>query len=91
MWWVTTLKSGLNAVNFKNCLALAVIIPPGPAAKAKTLHNSQNREKLSGRIEVDGFFVGGKKPGKRDRGADGKTIVLVAIERSNIQDPETFK
>jgi hypothetical protein len=49
-----------------------------------------DREKLSGRVEVDEFFIGGKKPGKRGRGAGGKTIALVAVERNTIQDPETL-
>ena len=40
-----------------------------------------NREKLSGRVEVDEFFIGGRRSGKRGRGAEGKTIVAVAVER----------
>lgn len=41
------------------------------------------RNKLSGEVEVDETFVGGKnKPGKRGRGAAGKVIVAVAIERN---------
>jgi transposase-like protein len=39
-----------------------------------------DREKLIGNIEVDETFVGGKKVGKRGRGAEGKTLVLVALE-----------
>jgi hypothetical protein len=38
-------------------------------------------KKLSGRVAVDEFFMGGQKSGKRGRGADGKTIVAVAAER----------
>ncbi len=38
------------------------------------------REQLSGRVEVDETFVGGVKPGKRGRGAAGKTLVAVAVE-----------
>ncbi|MEW8509041.1 MAG: IS1595 family transposase [Candidatus Thiodiazotropha sp.] len=36
---------------------------------------------LSGHVEVDETYVGGKKPGKRGRGAGGKTIVMGMIER----------
>lgn len=36
---------------------------------------------LSGLIEVDDAFVGGKRPGKRGRGAQGKTPVLFAVEQ----------
>jgi len=41
----------------------------------------QDREKLCGRVEVDEFVIGGQKSGKRGRGAQGKTIVAVAVER----------
>jgi transposase-like protein len=38
------------------------------------------RERLTGRVEVDEAYVGGKKAGTRGRGAEGKTLVLVAVE-----------
>lgn len=38
------------------------------------------REQLSGRVEVDETYVGGRKQGKRGRGAEGKVLVLVAVE-----------
>ncbi len=36
---------------------------------------------LFGEIEVDETYVGGKRPGKRGRGAEGKTIVAGMVER----------
>ncbi len=39
------------------------------------------REKLSGAIEVDETYVGGEKPCKRGKGAEGKGIVVIAAER----------
>jgi transposase-like protein len=36
---------------------------------------------LQGHIEVDEAYVGGKRPGKRGRGAEGKTIVVGMKER----------
>ena len=38
------------------------------------------RDKLNGEVEVDETFIGGVKPGKRGRGAAGKTLVLIAAE-----------
>ena len=38
--------------------------------------------KLAGLIELDDTYVGGPKPGKRGRGAAGKSKVLVAVENS---------
>jgi hypothetical protein len=31
-------------------------------------------------IEFDEFVIGGQRSGKRGRGAEGKTIVVVAVE-----------
>ena len=36
---------------------------------------------LSGKVEVDETYIGGKRPGKRGRGAAGKTIVMGLTER----------
>ena len=36
---------------------------------------------LHGDIEVDETYIGGKRPGKRGRGAEGKTIVMGMVER----------
>jgi transposase len=37
---------------------------------------------LSGHVEVDETYVGGKRPGQRGRGAAGKTIVFGMLERN---------
>ena len=39
-----------------------------------------DREPLQQRVEVDETLVGGAKPGKAGRGADGKTVVAGAVE-----------
>jgi len=39
------------------------------------------RELLDGAVEVDETLVGGVKPGKRGRGAEGKVLVVIAVER----------
>ena len=36
---------------------------------------------MTGTVEVDETYVGGKRPGKRGRGAAGKTAVVAALER----------
>jgi len=36
---------------------------------------------LFGEIEIDETYVGGKRPGKRGRGAEGKTVVFGMVER----------
>ena len=82
LWWFTIRKSGVNAANLKELLGLDSY---GTAwnwlQKLRRCTIRKDREKLSGRVEVDEFFIGGQKSGKRGRGAGGKTIVAVAIER----------
>ena len=82
MWWFTTRKSGINAVNLKELMGFGSY---GTAwtwlQKLRRCTIRDEREKLSGRVEVDEFFIGGQRSGKRGRGADGKTIVAVAVER----------
>ena len=38
------------------------------------------RDRLSGQVEVDETFIGGARKGKRGRGAEGKTLVVIAVE-----------
>jgi hypothetical protein len=82
MWWFTTRKSGVNAVNLKTLLGFGSY---GTAwswlQKLRRCTIVDGREKLSGRVEVDEFYIGCKKPGKRGRGSDNKIIVAVAVER----------
>jgi Transposase zinc-ribbon domain len=82
MWWFTTRKSGINAVNLKELLGFGSY---GTAwtwlQKLRRCTIRDKREKLSGRVEVDEFFIGAARSGKRGRGAEGKTIVAAAVER----------
>jgi len=39
------------------------------------------RDRLTGMVEVDETYLGGEKPGKRGRGAAGKTLVVVAAQQ----------
>ena len=39
------------------------------------------RDRLSGLVEIDETFIGGKKTGKRGRGASGKELVMIAAQK----------
>ena len=86
MWWFTTRKSGVNAVNLKDLLGFGSY---GTAwhwlQKLRRCTVRTDREKLSGRVEVDETYIGGQKSGKRGRGAKGKTIVAIAVERDPVK------
>lgn len=52
------------------------------AKQIRTLMTDVNGfEMLKGHVELDEAYVGGRRPGKRGRGAEGKTIVMGLKER----------
>lgn len=81
-WLLTSQKSGVSALGLQRVLGL------GSYQTAWTmLHRFRlamvvpERGLLSGEVEVDETFIGGKnKPGKRGRGAAGKALVGLAVE-----------
>src|SRR5260370_8413857 len=81
MWYVTNQKHGVSA------WALMRVLGLGSYDTAWTwLHKLRRamvrpgRDRLQGEIEVDETFVGGVRPGKRGRGAEGKTLVFIAAQ-----------
>jgi len=81
MWHITSQKFGANALGLQRVLSL------GSYNTAwKWLHKLRRamvrpgREKLNGTVEVDETYIGGERPGKRGRGADNKTLVIIAVE-----------
>ncbi|MBB94032.1 MAG: IS1595 family transposase [Rhodobacteraceae bacterium] len=45
------------------------------------MDKAEVKKLLAGHVEIDEAYVGGRRPGKRGRGADGKTIVVGFKER----------
>jgi transposase-like protein len=81
MRYVTNQKYGVSALGLKRVLGL------GSYDTAWTwLHKLRRamvrpgRDRLQGEVEVDETFIGGVRPGKRGRGAEGKTLVLIAAQ-----------
>jgi len=81
MWHITNQKFGANALGLQRVLSF------GSYHTAwKWLHKLRRamvrpgREKLIGTVEVDETYIGGERPGKRGRGADNKTLVIIAVE-----------
>jgi hypothetical protein len=78
MWWSTTCKRGVNAVNFQHLLGFGRYETAWIwLQKPRRCTIRHDRKKLSGRVEVDELFIGGQKSGPRGRGAHG----AVAVER----------
>ena len=81
MWDVVNQKNGVSALGVQRVLGL------GSYRTAwRWLHKLRRamvrpgRDRLSGTVEVDEAYVGGERPGKRGRGAEGKALVFIAAQ-----------
>lgn len=87
-WEMSMDKSGISATALKRRLELKSHQTAWTMLhKYRTAMALAGRDKLSGRVEVDETAIGGKKSGKRGRGAAGKTEVAIAVE---LIDPKGF-
>ena len=82
LWCFSTRKSGINAVALKEALGLGSYQTAWNwLQKLRTCTIFPDRETLSGQVEVDEFYLGGVRSGKRGRGAENKSKVAIAVER----------
>lgn len=83
IWWVTSQKTGVSALNLQKNLGLGSY-----RSSWLMLHKIRNamifedRSLLQGAVEVDEAFLGGVQSGKRGRGAEGKELIAIAAECS---------
>ena len=81
VWQVVTQKHGISALGLQQILGLKryettwILLH-----KLRTAMVRPGRDRLLGTVEVDETYRGGKHPGKRGRGAEGKTLVVIAVE-----------
>jgi transposase-like protein len=81
IWYVTNQKAGASALGVQRVLGLGSYRTAWNwLHKLRRAMVRPGRDRLSGRVEVDETFLGGPRPGKRGRGAAGKTLVLVAAQ-----------
>lgn len=80
-WWVCAQKNGASALSLKQILGIGSYRTAWMLLhKLRFAMVRPGREKLQGTVELDETLVGGKKAGKRGRGASGKSVVMVAVE-----------
>src|ERR1019366_6280790 len=81
IWWIVAQKNGVSAKGLQKILGLGSYQTAWTwLHKFRRLMVLSSRNKLSGVVEVDETLVGGKKQGKRGRGAEGKSLVVIAVE-----------
>lgn len=84
IWHLTGQKSGGSALGLQRVLGLKRYETTWTwLHKLRTAMVRPGRDNLSGVVEVDETYLGGKKPGKRGRGAEGKTLILIAAQEND--------
>ncbi|MGI8902729.1 MAG: IS1595 family transposase [Solirubrobacteraceae bacterium] len=81
IWYVVNQKNGVSALGLQRVLGLGSYQTAWAwLHKLRRAMVRPGRDLLSGAVEVDETLVGGVKPGKRGRGAEGKALVMIAVE-----------
>jgi len=87
-WYMTADPGGVSALRMQRLLGLGSYQRAWAMLhRYRTAMVRPGREVLIGRVEVDETFVGGERPGPRGRGAQGKTLVVVAVE---LREPQGY-
>ena len=81
IWWMVAQKNGVSAKGLQKILGLGSYQTAWTwLHKFRRLMVLSGRTKLQGIVEVDEVLVGGKVSGKRGRGAEGRSLIAVAVE-----------
>ena len=81
IWYAVNQKNGVSAFGLQKAIGLGSYHTAWEwLHKLRRAMVRPGRDKLDGLIEVNETLIGGEHPGKRGRGAEGKTLVLIAVE-----------
>ena len=81
MWWVTSQKPGASALSLQRILGLGSYRTAWALlAKLRRAMIRPGRDRLSGRVEIDETYVGGKDKALYGRKTEKKALVVIAAE-----------
>ncbi len=81
MWYITSQKYGCNALGLKRNFGFGSYQTAWSwLHKMRRAMVRPGRDRLSGRVEVDESYIGGREVGARGRYTQKKAIVVVAVE-----------
>ncbi len=84
IYWVSSDKGSVSALRLTKLLGLSWRTANKMLRKLRTAMGHQDSlYRLRGVVELDDALVGGKRAGKRGRGAAGKTPIIVACEHND--------
>lgn len=85
IWYVVNQKNGVSALGLQKALGLGSYHTAWEwLHKLRRAMVRPSRDRLKGFVEMDETFIGGERSGKRGRGAEGKTLVLIAAEETPV-------
>ena len=83
IWYVTGQKHGASALGLQRVLGLGSYHTAWAwLHRLRRAMVRPGRERLTGTVQVDESYWGGRRSGKRGRGAGGKSLLLAAVEHS---------
>ncbi len=81
IWYVTNQKLGASALGVQRVLDLGSYRTAWNwLHKLRRAMVRPGRDRLAGMVQTDETFIGGPQPGKRGRGAAGKSLVLITAQ-----------
>jgi transposase-like protein len=81
IWYAVNQKNGVSALGLQKAIGLGSYHTAWEwLHKLRRAMVRPGRDKLDGVIEVNETMIGGESSGKKGRGAEGKTLVLIAAE-----------
>lgn len=81
IWQMVSQKHGISALGLQQVLGLSKYRSAWTMLhKLRVAMVRPGRDQLVGPVQVDEIYIGGPRSGKRGRGAEGKTLVLIAVE-----------
>jgi hypothetical protein len=81
VYFVATSKKGIASTELSRKLGLGQKTCWYFKRKVMQAMKSSDNYPLTGKVDVDEFFVGGQEKGKKGRGKENKKLVVVAIEK----------
>ena len=81
MWHVTNQKHGISALGLQRALGIGSYHTAWEwMYRLRHAMVRPGRDRISGIVEVDETYIGGKRTGKRGRGAEGKLLVIIVVQ-----------
>lgn len=92
MYHLTQSKGGISSLELARRLGVTQNTAWKISHKLmQVMHEREAQKRLTGRVEMDDAYIGGKRAGKRGRGSAGKVPFVAAVETGDDSKPHRMK